>query len=216
MLYAPYPFNAPFLNSAFLLLRSTSLHTPKFYSTATQLLSSFFLKILHISVLFVHAIFAMPLHAHSGPNSSTSRVLCLIIIMTLQLLRHLFPCVQHHWVFYLDFATSLAVEDLCFLCLRRSYPFYFHLHISMLIHLSIPLRVVFLHSTKFGDSSSPLVITQRSLRILWQTPSMVSSSFTVSFISSPLIVLMFTSIVGLTLMGSCVIYPFFTFTIRRF
>jgi hypothetical protein len=38
------------------------------------------------SVHPVHAMFAMSLHAHSVPNSSTSRVLCMIIIMTLQLL----------------------------------------------------------------------------------------------------------------------------------
>jgi hypothetical protein len=38
------------------------------------------------SVHLVHAVFAMPLHADSAPLSSTSRVLCLIIIVTLQLL----------------------------------------------------------------------------------------------------------------------------------
>jgi hypothetical protein len=37
-------------------------------------------------VHLVHAVFAMPLHADSAPLSSTSRVLCLIIIVTLQLL----------------------------------------------------------------------------------------------------------------------------------
>jgi hypothetical protein len=159
MLYAPYPFNAPFLDCAFLLLRSASLHTPEFSCTVTTPISSLF-HILIVSVLFVHAIFAMPLHAHSTPNSSTSRVLCLIIIVTLQLLRQFFPRVQHHWVFCLDFSASLAVEALRLLCLRRAYPFYFQLQTSMLIHLSIPLRVVFLHWTKLGDSSSPLAITQ--------------------------------------------------------
>jgi hypothetical protein len=38
------------------------------------------------SVHLVHAMFAIPLHADSAPLSSTSRVLCLIIIVTLQLL----------------------------------------------------------------------------------------------------------------------------------
>jgi hypothetical protein len=71
MLSAPYPFNAPFLYCAFLLLRSASLHTPEFSCTATTLISSLF-HILIVSVLFVHAIFAMPLHAHSTPISSTS------------------------------------------------------------------------------------------------------------------------------------------------
>jgi hypothetical protein len=37
-------------------------------------------------VHLVHAIFAIPLHAHTVPISSTSRVLCLIIMVTLQLL----------------------------------------------------------------------------------------------------------------------------------
>ena len=45
---------------------------------------------------------------------------------------------------------------------------------------------------------------------------MVSSSYTVRINISPPIVLIFTSIVGLTLMGSCVIYPFHTFAIQRF
>jgi hypothetical protein len=38
------------------------------------------------SVHLVHAIFAIPLHAHTGPISSTSQVLCVIIIATLRLL----------------------------------------------------------------------------------------------------------------------------------
>jgi hypothetical protein len=38
------------------------------------------------SVHLVHAIFAIPMHAHIAPISSTSRVLCLIIMVTLQLL----------------------------------------------------------------------------------------------------------------------------------
>jgi hypothetical protein len=38
------------------------------------------------SVHLVHAIFTIPLHAHTTPISSTSRVLCVIIIITLHLL----------------------------------------------------------------------------------------------------------------------------------
>ena len=45
---------------------------------------------------------------------------------------------------------------------------------------------------------------------------MVSSSYTVRINIIPTIVLMFNSIIGLTLMGSWVIYPFRTFAIRRF
>jgi hypothetical protein len=37
-------------------------------------------------VHLVHAIFSIPMHAHTAPISSTSRVLCVIIIVTLQLL----------------------------------------------------------------------------------------------------------------------------------
>jgi hypothetical protein len=73
----------------------------------------------------------------------------------------------------------------------------FQLQTSILIHLSIPLRIIFLHWTKLGDSSSPLAITQRSLRILWQRPSMVSSSYTMRSNISPLIMLKFTCTVGL-------------------
>jgi hypothetical protein len=39
ILYAPYPFNAPFLDCAFLLLRSASLYTPELsYTTTTTYL----------------------------------------------------------------------------------------------------------------------------------------------------------------------------------
>jgi hypothetical protein len=48
------------------------------------------------SVHLVHAMFAIPLHADSAPLSSTSRVFCLIIIVTLQLLWWFAPRVQHH------------------------------------------------------------------------------------------------------------------------
>ena len=41
-----------------------------------------FIAFVHL----VHAIFSIPLHAHTVPISSTSQVLCLIIIATLQLL----------------------------------------------------------------------------------------------------------------------------------
>jgi hypothetical protein len=51
-------------------------------------------------VHLVHAMFVMPLHADSAPLSSTSRVLCLIIILTLQLLWWFAPRVQHHCMFY--------------------------------------------------------------------------------------------------------------------
>ena len=55
----------------------------------------------------------------------------------------------------------------------------------MLIHLSIPLRIIFLHWAKLRDSSSPLVITLKCLRVLWQKPSVVSGSYIVSSYNSP-------------------------------
>jgi hypothetical protein len=116
MLYPPYPFNAPSLNCSFLLLQSASLHTIESSYIVTTPFSSLFCTLI-VFVVFVHAIFTMPLHAHSTPNSSTSRVLCLIIIATLQLPRQFFPRVQHHWVFCLDFKASLEVEALHLLCL---------------------------------------------------------------------------------------------------
>ena len=60
--------------------------TPLNSPTQRQQHISFLFIILIVSVVFVHAIFAMPLHAHSMPNSSTTWLLCLIIIVTLQLL----------------------------------------------------------------------------------------------------------------------------------
>jgi hypothetical protein len=38
------------------------------------------------SVHLVHAIFSIPMHAHTAPIPSTSQVLCVIIIVTLHLL----------------------------------------------------------------------------------------------------------------------------------
>jgi hypothetical protein len=52
------------------------------------------------SVHLVHAVFTMPLHDDFAPLSSTSRVLCLIIIVTLQLLWWFTPHVQHHCMLY--------------------------------------------------------------------------------------------------------------------
>jgi hypothetical protein len=57
-------------------------------------------RVFIASVHLVHAMFAMPLHADSTPLSSTSRVICLIIIMTLHLLWWFTPRVQHHCMLY--------------------------------------------------------------------------------------------------------------------
>jgi hypothetical protein len=84
-----------------------------------------------------------------------------------------------------DSFFSLSVETLRLLCYSRAHPLCFSYRLQRSSICQSLLRIVFLHWTKLGDSSSPLAITQRSLRILWQTPSMVSGSFTVSCISSP-------------------------------
>ena len=79
----------------------------------------------------------------------------------------------------------LVVETLRLLCYSWAHPLCFSYRLQRSFIFEFLLRIVFLHWTKLGDSSSPLAITQRSLRILWQTRSMVSGSFTVSCISSP-------------------------------
>jgi hypothetical protein len=118
------------------------------------------------SVHLVHAIFTIPLHAHTAPISSTSQVLCVIIIVTLQLLwrfSHAFNITvccsdlpQPLWQFEtLHLLYDSRAHLLCFSYrLQRSY-----------VYQSL-LRIVFLHWTKLGDSSSPLEIRERSLRIL--------------------------------------------------
>jgi hypothetical protein len=50
------------------------------------------------SVHLLHSMFSMPLHAYSPSLSSTSRVLYLIIIATLQLLWWFALRVQYHWI----------------------------------------------------------------------------------------------------------------------
>jgi hypothetical protein len=108
--------------SAFYALCAMSIHcTDPLLSNSSTALSSFFIqesplttttiassnsnnnsisslyRVFIASVHLVHAVFAMPLHADSAPLSSTSRVLCLIIIVTLQLLWWFALRVQHYW-----------------------------------------------------------------------------------------------------------------------
>jgi hypothetical protein len=60
---------------------SPTTTTPNSYINDNPI-SSLYLAFI-ASAHLVHAMFAMPLHADSMPLSSTSRVLCLIIIVTL-------------------------------------------------------------------------------------------------------------------------------------
>jgi hypothetical protein len=76
---------------------------PKTLTTTSKSISdpiSSLYRVFIASMHLVHAVFAMPLHVDSTPLSSTSRVLCLIIIVTLQLLWWFAPCVQHHCMLY--------------------------------------------------------------------------------------------------------------------
>ena len=87
MLYAPYPFNAPFLDCAFLLLRSASLHTPEFSYTAKTTYLFFFQHSYSLCCLcacnihnastcplcakFLHKSSALPHHHRDSSTSST-------------------------------------------------------------------------------------------------------------------------------------------------
>jgi hypothetical protein len=67
----------------------SSFYTPESHSMTTTLISSLFCMLI-VSVHLVHAI--SPCFCMLSP----CRVLCLIIIATLQLLLQLNPCVHHH------------------------------------------------------------------------------------------------------------------------
>jgi hypothetical protein len=73
---------------ALCLLAHTSilLHSDHNNSNNNNNLISSLYRVLIASVYLVHAMCAMPLHTHTTAISSTSRVLCLIIMVTLQLL----------------------------------------------------------------------------------------------------------------------------------
>jgi hypothetical protein len=74
--------------SALYLLAHTSilLHSDHHNSNNNENLISSLYHVYIAYVPLVHEIFSIPMHAHTGPISSTSRVLCVIIIVTLQLL----------------------------------------------------------------------------------------------------------------------------------
>jgi hypothetical protein len=83
----------------------SSFYMPESLSTSATLISSLF-SILIVSMHLVHALslcFCM---------LSPCRVLCLIIIATLQLLWQLNPCIHHHWVLCRDSFASPVVETL--------------------------------------------------------------------------------------------------------
>jgi len=164
MLYVPYHFNAPFLDCAFLLLCSASLYTPEFSYTATTLISSLF-SILIVYVVFVHVIFAMPLHAHSTQNSSTTWVLYLIIIVTLQLL----------WLFSTRSASLYVI--LRFLSLSGNLRLFVF---SVTVKLTFFVLVTGLNShptiNRLHEHIHPSWIFPKTLHLLCQSPQSVFES----------------------------------------
>jgi hypothetical protein len=63
--------------------------SPKTTTTTTNSNCNLISSLYHVymaSVHLVHAIFSIPMHAHTAPISSTSRVFYVIIIVTLHLL----------------------------------------------------------------------------------------------------------------------------------
>jgi hypothetical protein len=108
ILFAPCLFTTKFLFKSIQLLHNLPSscmnhfphqQTPPLEQQQQHLISSLY-RVFIASVHLVHVVFAMPLHADSVLLSSTSRVLCLIIIVILQLLRWFTPHVQHHCVLY--------------------------------------------------------------------------------------------------------------------
>jgi hypothetical protein len=92
----PLLFNSAAALSSFFTHESPSTTTTTTNSNSNNPPSLLCTCVYIASVHLVHAIFTIPLHAHTAPISSTSQVLCVIIIVTLQLLWQFNPCVYHH------------------------------------------------------------------------------------------------------------------------
>ena len=82
----PLLFNSAVVLSSFFTHESPSPTTTTSNSNSNKNPISSLYCVYIASVHLVHAIFSIPMHAHTAPISSTSRVLCVIIIVTLQLL----------------------------------------------------------------------------------------------------------------------------------
>jgi hypothetical protein len=163
----PLLFNSAAALSSFFTHESPSPTTPTTNSNSNNNTISSLYRVFIAFVHLLHAMFAMPLHANSAPISSNSRVLCLIIMVTLLLLwwfSHAFnitvcctEILQPLWQF----------ETLRLLCDSRAHLLFFSYRLQRSSICQSLLRIVFLHWTKLGESSSPLAITLKSLRILW-------------------------------------------------
>jgi hypothetical protein len=112
--------------------------------TATTPFSSLYCVFI-ASVHLVHAMFTIPLHADSASLSSTSRVFCLIIIVTLQLLWW-FAHVSSITVCYPEIPQALwQFETLRLFCDNRTHFLYFSYRPQFPFICQFLLRIVFLH-----------------------------------------------------------------------
>ena len=167
MLCAPCPFYAPFVFCAFQLLHSAFFYTPESPSTSPNL----------FSILHFYSLCAMS-HLCTIPL----RVLCLIIIATLQLLYRLNPCIHHHWVLCRDSLASLVVETIRLLCHSWAHSLCCNSRLQRSTSVNSLYEQSSCHWKIPRDSSSSLAITLKYLWFLWQKPSVVSSSYTVNLL----------------------------------
>jgi len=92
----------------------SSFYVPESLSTTATISSLFCIHT--VSMHLVHAL--SPCFCMLSP----CRVLCLIIIATLQLLWKLNPCIHHYWVLCRDSFASPTVETLHLLCYSQAQP----------------------------------------------------------------------------------------------
>jgi hypothetical protein len=161
----------------------------------------------HASCASLHAIVLPALHVESSAFS-------FFFIATLQLLCLFSPSVHHHWVSSSNSFTSQAVETL-HLLLQSASASLSQLTALTLFQLSIAsTNSLFSYWQIPYDPSVPLEITQKSLRVLWQKPSVVSSSYTEKCYSGPPIFFSFIYTVGLTSLNLAFILTFLSLAFR--
>jgi hypothetical protein len=138
----PLLFNSTVALSSFITHESPSTTTTTTTPTETTPISSLY-HVLIASVHLVHEMCAIPLHNHTAPISSTSRVIFLIIA-TLQLLWWFSPRIQHHWVLCRDSFFSLAIETLRLLCYSRAHFLCFSYRLQPSSSCQSPLLPIFI------------------------------------------------------------------------
>ena len=197
ILSAPYPFDATFLYYAFLPLCSASLLTIESFPMTTTTPSLLCSTLLYAMCSLCMQYFPCLCMLTPRQIFCTSRVLFLIIA-TLQLLWWFTLRVQYHWVLCWYSSASLAVETLCLLCDSRAHLLYSSYRPQFSSSYQSPPRTSLSLLKIPRDSSPPLSIIPKCLRVLWQKPSVVSGSYTVSCYISPPILFKFTCTVGFT------------------